>query len=507
MRPIDTSAEPEGAVPVLAYCWPQSAVAGEDVALHVSSPSGRVRVEARRAASEGDVVWSAELDVDDMPLPPDADALGCDWPAAATIPVDPAWRSGYYDVTVQPVDGVGSPHSRAFFVVRPASGAARAPMLLALATNTWNAYNDVAGLNIYTGNTAASFRRPMARGLLHKPAGPGRRVPVLDPPDPAMSAHVGYILGNLVSQWSGSSGWPNYEEPFLHWAAANGYEVDVCTNADLEDPATLDGYRLLLSVGHDEYWSWEMRDSVEAFTAAGGNVAFLTGNTACWQVRIEGDDRSSMAAYKEQLADDPVFGTDRQERLTSLWSDHLIGRPENHMTGLTFSRGGYHRIGMRSPRGAGGYTVLRPEHWLFEGTGLEYGDLLGAEVTAVGYECDGCAMTIGPDGRPVPTGEDGTPLDLEILGIAPASPFDRRSSIRPPADGEPSEAEFIVERVLGDAEPDTCARLAHGSAVLAVFTRGGTVVNVGCTEWPAALAEGDPLIDRITRTILDRLST
>ena len=35
----------------------------------------------------------------------------------------------------------------------------------------------------------------------------------------------------------------------------------------------------MLSVGHDEYWSWEMRDAVEGFVAAGGNVAFFSGNT------------------------------------------------------------------------------------------------------------------------------------------------------------------------------------------------------------------------------------
>ena len=30
-------------------------------------------------------------------------------------------------------------------------------------------------------------------------------------------------------------------------------------------------------------------------------------------------------------------------------------------------------------------------------------------------------------------------------------------------------------------------------------------VTTGCTEWPAALAEGDALVEQVTRTILDRL--
>ena len=53
-----------------------------------------------------------------------------------------------------------------------------------------------------------------------------------------------------------------------------GFEIDVCTNADLEThPEVLGGASLYLSVGHDEYWSRGMRDTVEAFIARGGNAA------------------------------------------------------------------------------------------------------------------------------------------------------------------------------------------------------------------------------------------
>ncbi len=78
------------------------------------------------------------------------------------------------------------------------------------------------------------------------------------------------------------------------------------------------------------------------------------------------------------------------------------------MTGVSFTRGGYHRIGKRVTNGAGGYTVYRPDHWMFDGTGIDYGDVLGASATTVGYECDGCEYTV-VDGLPEPTGTDGTP--------------------------------------------------------------------------------------------------
>ena len=175
----------------------------------------------------------------------------------------------------------------------------------------------------------------------------------------------------------------------------------------------------MLSVGHDEYWSWGMRDAVEGFIERGGNVAFFSGNTVYWQVRYE-DDGQTMVCHKYAARqNDPVAATDRRHLLTSIWSDPLIGRPENHLTGLSFCRGGYARFGSAVPGGASAYTICRPDHWAFAGTGLRYGDALGLAERIVGYEVDGCDFTLA-DGLPVPTGRDGTPADLTILATAPA---------------------------------------------------------------------------------------
>jgi hypothetical protein len=263
-------------------------------------------------------------------------------------------------------------------------------------------------------------------------------------------------------------------------------------------------------VGHDEYWSGPMRDTVEAFIGNGGNVAFLSGNTAFWQVRLEGHTdegpAASMVGYKGRFKSDPVFDTDRMSELTSIWSDRLIGRPENHMTGVSFARGGYHRIGKRATSGAGGYTIHRADHWMFEGTGLGYGDLLGASATIVGYECDGCDFTYR-DGLPYPTGNDGTPENFVIVGTAPAAHFTRTTAARPPASNEPSEIEFIASRLFGSNDPTGVDRIAAGHAVLGSYmsSGGGTVITTGCTDWAHGLDERDPAVERITANILDRL--
>jgi hypothetical protein len=61
--------------------------------------------------------------------------------------------------------------------------------------------------------------------------------------------------------------------------------------------------------------------------------------------------------------------------------------------------------------------------------------------------------------------------------------------------------------VFGGTEPEHLAELADGRAVFAAFSRpgGGTVVNAGVIDW--ALGLGDPVVARITRNVLDRLST
>jgi hypothetical protein len=499
---------------VTGYCWPQSVEPGGSVALHLSSSGARpVRVEVARIGTDRTVVFTdPDVAAGDHATPNDASTDGCGWPAALTIAVEPAWSSGYYEVVLEiDVDGKRR-RDHAFFVVRPKVGAPTAPILLVLATNTWHAYNDFGGRNLYTGATRASLQRPMARGYLDKPPGHGRRVTTTHPPDPQMAAHVGYLQLNHLSPWAGSAGWPDWELPFVQWAQAEGYALDVATNADLDEhPDLLRSYRLMLSVGHDEYWSGPMRDTVEGFIARGGNVAFFSGNTSLWQVRLEDPSpegpAATMVGYKGQFKEDPCYDTARLPELTTIWSDHLLGRPENLMTGVSFSRGGYHRIGKRVTNGLGGYTVHRPDHWLFDGTGIGYGDVLGAGVTVVGYECDGCDFTYR-DGLPYPTGVDGTPASFEILGTAPAAHFTRDTATRPPKPDEPSEIEFLASRLFASRDAEAIEKIAHGHAVLGTYTSdaGGTVITSGSTDWAHGLAGRDPQVEQITRNALDRLS-
>ncbi|HEY7477933.1 MAG TPA: N,N-dimethylformamidase beta subunit family domain-containing protein [Actinomycetota bacterium] len=484
-----------------AYCWPPSTDPGSTVGLHVSTDvgDGSVEVTVARDGVPRQEVWRATGRAGHHPVPTDANARGCGWPAAVEIPVEAAWPSGYYEVTVT----AGAERADAFVVVRPHHDDP-APAILVLSTPTWNAYNDWGGPCLYTGGTRVSFERPLARGFLRKPE-PVERKMQREPDREAMH-YVTWARASGLSDWSGGAGWFQYERPFLHWAEANGYRLDVAIGQDLEgDPDLLTGHRLHLSVGHDEYWSWGMRDAVDAFTAAGGNAAILSGNTCFWQVRFE-DDLRAMTGYKYRASEDPVLGTADERFLTGPWSDRRVGRPETSTIGLTFTRGGYSRYGLGAPRATGGYTVHRPDHWLFEGTGLRYGDTFGAADAIVSYEVDGCAITMR-DGLPVPTHEDGAPDSLQILASAPARLWAQDEQPSRYAH-EPGELEHAAMAVYGDAWRDELHRLAHNHAVLGTFEApgGGTVVNAGVTDWVYGLVGGDPDVERITRNILDRLT-
>ncbi len=470
-----------------------------------SSGAQPARVEVARVGATRDVVFtSTSVPTGEYEIPKTASSTGCHWPVALTLDVDPSWRSGYYEVVMEIEVGDKMRRDYAFFVVRPG---ATARIVLALATNTWNAYNDFGGTNLYNGGTHVSMQRPMSAGYLQKPLGRGRRVTGTGAPDPDNAAHVGYIQLNHLSSWAGSAGWPDWEQPFIAWAEREGFDVGVCTNADLEDhPEVLENASLYLSVGHDEYWSKGMRDTVERFVARGGNAAFFSGNTSMWQVRHEGDEHDVMVGYKGFFKEDPCMGTSRESEVTTIWSDLILGRPENLMTGVTFTRGGYHRIGRNVTAGLGGYTVHRADHWIFESTGLRYGEVLGANATVVGYECDGCAFTYR-DGLPYPTGEDGTPANFEILGTCPTQHFTHETAPRPPKPDEPSELQWIASRIFGTRDPASAERIRHGHAVLGAYTNdaGATVLTSGSTDWAHGLRERDPQIEQITRNVLTRL--
>jgi hypothetical protein len=434
---------------VFGYTDQISYAAGEVVLFHLSSSEPQVALTISRLGLETEQVHQESgIRCLTHAIPDRASSGGCGWPDAFRFTIPSHWKSGYYQVALE-TEGDETTQGMLFFVVRASDSAPKSKILLQLATNTYNAYTNWGGHSLYSYHDRdglqghqVSFDRPI------------------------------------------SSQFGKWELPFVKWAEKNGYAMDYAVNSDLEfRPEILKNYALVLSLGHDEYWSSPMRDHLEQFIQDGGNVAFFSGNTCCWQVRSSEDGRR-LTSWKQTPNMDPLFRTGDHRLLSTAWSHHLVGRPENQLTGVGFLWGGYHRSHGQFMDGSAAFTVHRPDHWLFAGTDLKRGDAFGSNDTIVGYECDGCEMT-WVDGLPAPTHADGTPKTFQILGTCQArwAPGDSYWYDR-----------FPKDRV--------------GAAVLGIYTSdgGGTVVTAGTTDWAHGLQGRDPVVMRITKNVLDRLS-
>ena len=158
-----------------------------------------------------------------------------------------------------------------------------------------------------------------------------------------------------------------------------------------------------------------------------------------------------------------------------------------------------------APRGSGGFTLYRPEHWAFRGSGLGYGDVLGAHGRVFGYEVDGLAYRI-EQGLPYPEPCATLPDDLQILAMGLAR-------MREEDGGRPDASLFVgdddavlaAKTLHGRTTEATLERVNRGSGMIVHFRKGkGEVFHAGSTEWVAGLLRRDAAVEQVTRNVLDR---
>ncbi|NKB98784.1 MAG: hypothetical protein GKR90_09875 [Pseudomonadales bacterium] len=481
------------------YCWPQSVSPGEITSVYCHGGVAQVQLQVVRKGAADIVVHEQTIQVLEQELSDELSVRGCDWKMSAEISVDQAWPSGFYLVRFIAED---DEVAEAYFVVR-----ATEPQdaLLVLSTSTWAAYNDWGGPSFYTGGNTSALRRPLPKGFLDKDDPQRFRIARFidwDRDEGRAFARKGY------SQWSMAAGWANWEILFVRWAEARGYNLGYATSFDLDqDPDLLAGYSAYVSIGHDEYWSVGMRDNVEGYIDSGGNAAFFSGNTSFWQARFEGNG-TQLVAYKTALTDDPDYDADGAPKLSTMWSDPLVGRPESEMTGVSFTRGGYAHM-PNAPRGSGGYTVWQPRHWAFESLNFSEGDQLGASAIVVAYECDGCELEYvegKPFARLSSAAEPTIPPGLEVLGTAPARLWETHQASGELHESYIGELNWVAERLAGEDTEANRRKFADGHAVLGSFSRGaGQVFTAGCTDWAYGLEQRD--VATVTDNVLKRFTS
>ena len=488
---------------VWGYTGGLSYAPGERLTLHAMSSAAQARLVIARDGVVAETVLETVIATSFAETPAASSVTGCDWPLAFEMVIPDDWKSGVYTVTLT-VPGHQSQH---MFVLRAAKPVAKIAMVLA--TGTWCAYNDWGGSNHYQGLTGpeggdfaphVSLLRPWATGFVAWPAGAPRiphASPLLSKP---RYPHMDYARAKGISKKYASSGWAAFERPFALWCEAQGIALDYLTQHDLHrDPAALAGYSRALIVGHDEYWSWEMRDTLDGWLDAGGQLARFGGNFF-WQTRLS-EDLLTQTCFKStaELAD-PMADSNR---MTSYWDHPQVGRPAVATMGLTGSMGVYAGWSRCAAHGSGGFAVYRPDHWVMAGSGLGYGDVLGAASKIFGYEVDGIDYTM-THGLPFAATGTGLQGALTIVGLSPATTLAHSTG---PQDADPFigtlDAEEVAQKVYGRIDAETLGIASRGNGCMAVYQRGrGAVFNAASCEWVAGLIARERPVEQVTRNVL-----
>jgi len=325
---------------------------------------------ARRVASGGPV------QVGPQPTPaPDLTTglVECAWPTSFHLQTHPDWTSGVYLVRLTRDDGIQS-----YVPVVVRADERKGVAVVQASVTTWQAYNDWGGESLYTTSTGqpGGFAKEVS---FHRPYG---------------------------DAW-GSGEFLYFESFFVLWAESRGYDLTYATNVDLDrDPTLLDGQKMFLSVGHDEYWSGGERSAVETAIAHGVDVAFLGADTLEWQIRLEGSAsgaaRSTEVCHKG-MDSDPLRGTPLE---TTHWRSRTLDRPENALVGIMYES--YQNETFP-------FVAANTSHWVYAGTTVKDGDALSA---IVGYEYD----RVFDNGR--------TPANLVVLARSPVVAFDGTSALQ-----------------------------------------------------------------------------
>ena len=393
--------------------------------------------------------------------PPDRD---WGWPAYEfTIPAD--WPSGVYVAMLIEIATDGSEivpdggtafarSAKALFVVRHRGPVPVGTVLYKVSWATFVAYNGTGYGSLYT-EAVWSREQP----------NPGFKVTWRRP---GCGTGGDVMPGDAEDYYDTSSRRQTFEHwdvPLVRWLEREGYPPHYCTDWDLHrDPELLQPYSLLLSVGHDEYWSDAMRAALDAHVARGGNIAFFSGNISGYRIHFTDDDTAITSAKISPPSRDPDTWT------RDSWQEV---NPECRLTGVATAFGGGWWDGKRRTQG---YVVQHASHWVYAGTGLRDGDEFGNDddFPLIGYEVDGAAFR-RKDGRAVVTGELGTPRDFTILGIA----------------------ELGEGWVCGKTN-------AAATMGLYVSPQGGVVFQGATTDWPI-LVPRNAHVGAITRNIVDHL--
>ena len=363
--------------------------------------------------------------------------------------VDPSWPSGAYVAVLRPIDG--SPPGGAPFTILPAPSAPKAGVLFVQAATTSQAYNLWGGADLYGGPNGISVDGERTR----------------------RAVNVSFDRPFLLRRGLGLM--PRWELNFIRWLEREERDADYCADVDLElRPELVRGRRLILFVGHHEYWSRPMRETLESAIASGTNVAFLSADEMAWQVRFEASPVGAgrrVVCWKSKTQD-PI--TPSQPALTTCrWREPPLDDPEATVIGQMYG----HVVARVAD-----WVVASSGHWLYAGTGLRDGDRI---TNLVGQEYDTFFPALAPPGT-------------TILA---------RSPVQPKLHAEAAPAIPSQQPLDDRMHTATIYTAESGATVFAAgtFQWSWALDAIGDRSWLGVVTPLDSRVERMTRNLLDRL--
>lgn len=356
------------------YASTTSAIAGDTVSFSVSTNQPRFTADIYRLGwyqGKGGRLLQSIPDIPGhfYPMPamdPQTGLVQADWPASFSVKIATNWVTGMFLVKLTAANGM---ETYVPFAVRSVH---LTDFVFIHAATTDQAYNSWGGKSLYDFDSKGgqraykvSFDRPLSQ--------------------------VG--VGNLML----------WEYPMIRWLERNGYDVGYLSTEDIQsDGALLKNHHGILVVGHNEYWSKQMRDNLESAVNSGVNFANFAADTMSWQIRYEPSSSKNGAipnriivCYKDDKLD-PLNGIDNSQ-VTTAPTDPLLNSSPQTLLGEMYG-------GSFDFNTSYDWVVTNASSWVFDGTGLKNGDRLPG---LVGYEYDKVFATFP------------TPPGLDILASSP----------------------------------------------------------------------------------------
>jgi hypothetical protein len=329
------------------YASQVSAVAGDDVALFVNTTAPAFHVEAYRMGYyqglAGRLIYQSDtVGRQTQPSPsitPGTNMVSANWEPSLTLAIDHTWPPGNYLLKLVGTDG-----EQQYIPLTIRDDASVAAFVIQNSVTTWQAYNLWGDYSLYYGTA------PGGKDFANR-----ARVVSFDRPYPQTWAQ-------------GAADFFGNEFPLLFEMERLGLDLTYWTDVDLHaQPQLLANHRVLFSLGHDEYWSTEMRSGAQSALSKGTNLAFLGANACYRQIRLQpsavGPNRQQVC-YKD-AAEDPLSRED--PALTTVnWIQSPLNHPESSLIGSM-----YQAVGANAD-----LTVTDSSAWLWNDTGLSDGEQL-----------------------------------------------------------------------------------------------------------------------------------